>query len=65
VPPDAPDDRPWLTIAQAMQQAQVSRRTIYHWIARGLLQTVRTAGGRVRIRELSLFRPAPSDVHGA
>lgn len=49
-----------VSIAQAMQIAGVSRRTIYYWIAAGKLSYRRTAGGQIRIREASLWRdPAP------
>lgn len=46
-----------LTITQAMQRADVSRRTIYNWLEADKVQYVRTAGGSVRIYEDSLFRP--------
>ena len=46
------------TIKEAMQLAQVSRRTIYNWMAREKVQYVRTAGGDVRIVRASLFRAA-------
>ena len=52
-----PDHRVTLTINQAMVRADVSRRTIYHWLKQGKVEYVRTAGGSVRIYEDSLFRP--------
>src|SRR5579862_958869 len=45
-----------LTIRQAQTRAQVSRRTIYNWMAQGKVEYVRTAGGSVRIFEDTLFR---------
>ena len=39
--------RELLTIDAACARVHVSRRTIYNWMARGLLDTVRTAGGRI------------------
>jgi excisionase family DNA binding protein len=45
-----------VTIAQAAERAQVSRRTIYAWLADGKIQFVRTPGGRVRIFVDTLFR---------
>jgi excisionase family DNA binding protein len=54
----------WLSINQAAVTAGVCRRTIYLWLAKGKLTTVRTAGGAIRIEPASLFRtgPAPVDV---
>lgn len=48
---------PLVSISEACQQAGVSRRTIYDWIHSGRLEYVRTAGGAIRIRAGSLFRP--------
>jgi excisionase family DNA binding protein len=45
-----------LTIAQACQRVQVSRRTIYNWIQAGKLPVLRTLGGGPRIREADLWR---------
>lgn len=50
--------RPTVTVLQARELAQVSRRTIYNWLKAGKLEYVRTAGGRLRIFEDSLWRPA-------
>ena len=41
--------RELLTIEQARTRVDVSRRTIYNWLERGLIEYVRTAGGAVRI----------------
>jgi excisionase family DNA binding protein len=38
-----------LSIAQATQALRVSRRTLYYWIKRGRLQTVRTSMGSQRV----------------
>lgn len=48
--------RKTVTITQAQALAQVSRRTIYSWIDAGKIEYIRTAGGRVRIFEDSLWR---------
>ena len=42
-------DRKTATIKQACELVDVSRRTIYNWIASGKVDYVRTAGGSVRI----------------
>lgn len=54
--PAAAGGRLIVTIAQACDRADVSRRTIYNWMATGKVEYVRTAGGRVRIFEDTLFR---------
>jgi excisionase family DNA binding protein len=46
----------WLKIHEAMALCGVSRRTIYHWMAKGRLTVLRTAGGGPRILASSLFR---------
>ena len=38
-----------LSIEQATQALRVSRRTLYYWIKRGRLQTVRTSMGSQRV----------------
>ena len=43
-------------ISEAMRLANVSRRTIYNWIAAGKVEYVRTAGGSIRIFTDSLWR---------
>lgn len=45
-----------LTINQAADLIRVSRRTIYHWIKNGLVQTVIIASGNLRVKKDSLFR---------
>jgi len=45
-----------VSIEQASKLAGVARRTIYYWIERGLVRTVRVASGRIRIERDSLFR---------
>ncbi len=41
--------RSTVSITKACKLADVSRRTIYNWIAKGKVEYVRTAGGAVRI----------------
>jgi len=48
--------RPRVNIAQACVIAGVCRRTIYHWLAAGKIEYVRTAGGQVRIFVDTLLR---------
>jgi excisionase family DNA binding protein len=50
--------RATLTILEAATSARVSRRTIYNWIAKGDVDVVRTAGGKIRILADSLWRDA-------
>jgi excisionase family DNA binding protein len=38
-----------LSLAQAREALGVSRRTLYYWIKRGRLQTVRTSMGSQRV----------------
>ena len=38
-----------LSIEQAIQALRVSRRTLYYWIKRGRLQTMRTSMGSQRV----------------
>jgi excisionase family DNA binding protein len=58
-----------LSIKEAAALAQVSRRTIYHWLRADKLQYLRTAGGAVRIVPASLYRagnvPVPTSTGGA
>jgi excisionase family DNA binding protein len=51
-------DQRLVTIQEAMQMARVGRRTIYNWLKAGKLETVRTAGGSLRIVVSSLWRPS-------
>lgn len=50
------NNRRLISIMHACEEAGVSRRTIYNWLAAGKLEHVRTAGGSVRIYADSLFR---------
>lgn len=43
-----------LSLAQAREALGVSRRTLYYWIKRGRLQTVRTSMGSQRVLVESL-----------
>ena len=45
----------FLTVSQAAQRMGVSRQTIYSWINDGLIKTIRTPGGRLRIQEDQLM----------
>lgn len=56
VPPGLYQGRRTVNIVQAAAMAGVSRRTIHHWIQIGRVQTIRSAGGRQRIFEESLYR---------
>jgi excisionase family DNA binding protein len=47
------------TIGEAMALVEVSRRTIYNWMAKGKVRWVRVAGGQPRIVKRSLFRSEP------
>jgi len=49
-------DRETISIRQACELVDVSRRTIYNWLANGKLEYVRTAGGSVRIFIDTLWR---------
>jgi excisionase family DNA binding protein len=48
-----------VNVTQALARCQISRRTLYNWLAAGKVEYVRTAGGAVRIFEDSLFRTPP------
>jgi hypothetical protein len=50
------DPKMWVSIMRSCELAHVSRRTIYNWMKKGKLQTMRTAGGSLRIYIPSLFR---------
>ncbi len=54
-------DRTTISIRQACELVDVSRRTIYNWIASGKVDYVRTAGGSVRIFVDTLWR-TPDDT---
>ena len=49
-----------VSIDQAAQLLQVSRRTIYYRISSGQLQTIRTLGGSQRVLVESLSTPTTS-----
>lgn len=55
-----------ISIDEACEEARVTRRTIYNWLQAGRVEFVRTAGGRLRIYQDSLYRPAsgPKDHPG-
>lgn len=60
-PPPLPvvdlDPAAWLTIAQAAAVWAVSRRTVYNWMEKAVIEYVRTPGGGRRIRASSLLKP--------
>ncbi len=53
-------DRKTASIKQACARLDVSRRTIYNWIANGKVERIRTAGGSTRIYVDTLWR-TPDD----
>lgn len=56
MPGGEPLPRRTISIMKACAAVDVSRRTIYNWLAAGKLEYVRTAGGSVRIFEDTLWR---------
>lgn len=42
-------ERPTVSIMKACEMVDVSRRTIYNWIADNKVEYIRTAGGSIRI----------------
>ena len=54
-------DRTTISIRQACDLLDVSRRTIYNWIASGKVERIRTAGGSIRIFVDTLWR-TPGDT---
>ena len=54
-------DRATISIRRACELVDVSRRTIYNWIASGKVDYVRTAGRSVRIFVDTLWR-TPDDT---
>ena len=54
-------DRKTVSIRQACDLVDVSRRTIYYWIASGKVEHVRTAWGSTRIFVDTLWR-TPDDT---
>ena len=59
-----PDGQVWLTIIEAEHQMGVSRRTIYNWLAKGLLRTCKTPSGHRRIAAACLLKPDPEEQVG-
>ena len=57
---DAMSDRETISIRKACDLVDVSRRTIYNWMASGKVESVRTAGGSVRIFVDTLWQ-TPAD----
>ena len=53
-------DRKTISIRKACDLVDVSRRTIYNWMASGKVESIRTAGGSVRIFVDTLWR-TPED----
>ena len=53
-------DRQTISIRKACELVDVSRRTIYNWMVSGKVESIRTAGGSVRIFVDTLWR-APWD----
>lgn len=49
--------RVWLTVTEAAEASGKVRRTMYHWIERGLVTVRRSPSGTIRILRESLFRP--------
>ena len=49
-------ERQTVSIMKACEMVGVSRRTIYNWIAANKVEYVRTAGGSIRIFQVSLWR---------
>lgn len=45
-----------VSISDAAQLAAVSRRTVYNWMTRGLVEWTENAGGRRLVFEDTLFR---------
>ena len=51
-------DRPTISIMGAAAKLNVSRRTIYNWIASGKVNYCRTPGGSIRLFEDELLKPS-------
>lgn len=49
-------DPEWITIIQACETVDISRRTMYNWMSKNLIVTRKTAGGHTRILKSSLWR---------
>jgi len=54
-----------VSLDQACQVLQVSRRTVYNWIRDGRLQTIRTIGGSQRVLVESLRQMAGDEALSA
>ena len=52
-----------ISLRKAAEIAGVSRKTIYQWINKGLVSTVRIANGRLLICFSSLFKPSSEKDH--
>lgn len=55
LPPAAPLG-PLMTVAEAANHARVSRRTIYNWAEKGLVEVCFTPSGSLRVVATSLVR---------
>lgn len=55
--PRPPPDAAFLTILQAAALVGVSKRTVYNWLNRSLIEFHRTPSGSVRILATSLIKP--------
>ncbi len=51
-----------VSLEQACQILQVSRRTVYNWIRDGRLQTIRTIGGSQRVLLESMRQAAAAPM---
>jgi len=59
-------DRKTISIRQACELLDVSRRTIYNWMASAKVEYIRTAGGSTRIFVDTLWRtPDDTPVSGS
>jgi excisionase family DNA binding protein len=55
-------ERHLITILDACEECNVSRRTVYNWIAAGKVEYIRTAGGSIRIYADTLWRPGSAPI---
>ncbi len=66
--PECREETEHVTISRAARDAQVTRTTIYNWLSRALLHTVRRPSGRTLVctRSLVIYQaPGPGAVLGA
>lgn len=56
IPMKKDGERETVSVMQACARASVCRKTIYNWLAAGKIESIRTAGGGVRIYTDTLFR---------